>query len=133
MAARGANWQYIPYKGGSQAIADTIAGQTQVLVNGALATLASVQSGKLQALGLSKKTRMPLIGQMPTLAEQGIPGFESGTWQGVLAAASLPPAAVERLNTELIRIIRLPEIRAKLTGQGAEIVTMSPTEFGAPT
>ncbi len=127
--ATGANWQYIPYKGGAQAIADTVAGQTQILVNGALATLSFVNSGKLKAIGVSKKTRMPLIGQMPTLAEQGVSNFESGSWQGILAGPNLPTAALERLNGELIRVIRLPEVREKLSGQGAEIVTQTPAEF----
>ncbi len=127
--ATGANWQYIPYKGGSQAVADTVAGQTQILVNGALATLGSVQSGRLKAIGVSKKTRMALIGDMPTLAEQGVPNFESGSWQGVLAGPNLPADALDRLSRELISIIRMPDIRAKLVGQGAEVVTQSPAEF----
>ena len=125
----GAKWEYIPYKGGSQAITDTIAGQTQVLMNGMLATLPFVQSGKLKVLGVSKATRVPLLANVPTIAEQGVPGFESGTWQGVLVPASTPPAVVARLSTELIRIIRSPEIRSRLTVQGAEVYTMSPTEF----
>jgi tripartite-type tricarboxylate transporter receptor subunit TctC len=123
-----AKWQYIPYKGGAQAVSDTIAGQTQVLMNGMLATLPFVQSGKLKVLGVSKRTRMPLIGDVPTLQEQGIANFESGTWQGVLVASGTPAAIVARLNSELIKVIRSPEIRARLSGQGAEVVTMSPTE-----
>ncbi len=123
-----AKWQYIPYKGGSQAIGDTIGGQTQVLMNGMLATLPHVQSGKLKILGVSKRSRMPLIGNVPTLQEQGITNFESGTWQGVLVANGTPAAIVQRLNTELIKIIRSPEIRAKLSGQGAEVVTMTSAE-----
>ncbi|MDP1954549.1 MAG: tripartite tricarboxylate transporter substrate binding protein [Polaromonas sp.] len=126
--ASNAKWQYIPYKGGSQAINDTVAGQTQVLMNGMLATLPFVQSGQLKILGVSKATRMPLIGNVPTLQEQGITGFESGTWQGVLVAAGTPQPIVNRLNTELINIIRSPEIRARLSGQGAEVSTMSPAE-----
>lgn len=123
-----AKWQYIPYKGGSQAITDTVGGQTQVLMNGMLATLPFVQNGQLKILGVSKATRMPLIGNVPTLQEQGITGFESGTWQGVLVAKNTPAAVVARLNTELIKVIRSPEIRARLSGQGAEVATMSPTE-----
>ena len=84
--ATNAKWQYIPYKGGSQAIGDTVAGQTQVLMNGMLATLPFVQSGKLKVLGVSKATRVPLLPDVPTIAEQGVAGFESGTWQGVLVA-----------------------------------------------
>lgn len=126
--ASGARWEYVPYKGGVQAVADTVAGQTQVLMNGMLATYPQVQAGKLKLLGLSKSTRMPLVGQVPTLAEQGLSGFESGTWQGVRVARGTPDAIVNRLNQELIRIIRSPDIRSRLAGQGAEVVTMTPTE-----
>ena len=129
--ASGATWQYIPYKGGSQAITDTIAGQTQVLMNGMLATLPFVQSGKLKILGVSKSSRMPLIGNVPTLAEQGLTNFESGTWQGILVTNGTPPAILNRLNAELIKIIRHPDIRAKLAGQGAEVVTMTPVQQDA--
>jgi tripartite-type tricarboxylate transporter receptor subunit TctC len=126
--ASGARWQYVPYKGGSQAIQDTVAGQTQVMMNGMLATLPHVQGGKLKVLGVSKRTRMPLIGDVPTISEQGLPGFESGTWQGVLVPKGTPEAVVQRLNVELIRAIRNPDVRARLAGQGAEVVTMTPTE-----
>ncbi|MEK8028716.1 MAG: hypothetical protein RLY78_3004 [Pseudomonadota bacterium] len=127
--ATGAQWQYIPYKGGAQAISDTIAGQTQVLMNGMLATLPHVQSGKLKLLGVSKSTRMPLVNQVPTLAEQGVKDFESGTWQGLLAPAGFPAEALKTLSAEVVRIIRSPAIRAQLVGQGAEVRTMSPVEF----
>jgi tripartite-type tricarboxylate transporter receptor subunit TctC len=127
--ATGAKWEYIPYKGGSQAVTDTIAGQTQVLMNGMLATLPFVQSGKLKVLGVSKATRVPLLANVPTIAEQGVTGFESGTWQGVLVPAGTPPAIVARLSAELTKIIRSPEVRSRLTVPGAEVYTMSPTEF----
>jgi len=129
--ATGAKWQYIPYKGGSQAIGDTVAGQTQVLMNGMLATLPFVQSGKLKVIGVSKATRAPLLPGAPTIAEQGVAGFESGTWQGLLVPAATPAEVVARLSAELTRIIRSPEIRARLTAQGAEVHTMSPAEFTA--
>ena len=127
--ATNAKWEYIPYKGGSQAVTDTIAGQTQVLMNGMLATLPFVQSGKLKVLGVSKATRVPLLANVPTIAEQGVTGFESGTWQGVLVPASTPPAIVARLSAELTKIIRAPDVRSRLTVQGAEVYTMSPAEF----
>jgi tripartite-type tricarboxylate transporter receptor subunit TctC len=126
--ASGARWQYIPYKGGVQAIQDTVAGNTQVLMNGMLATLPHVQGGKLKLLGVSKRSRMPLIGDTPTIAEQGITGFESGTWQGVLVPKATPEAVVQKLNAELVRAIRNPDVRARLAGQGAEVVTMTPAE-----
>jgi len=127
--ATGAKWQYIPYKGGSQAISDTVGGQAQVLMNGMLATLPHVQSGKLKAIGVSKRSRMALTPNLPTIAEMGVKGFESGTWQGLLVPAGTPAPVVQALNAELIRIIRSPDIRARLAGLGAEVVTMTPPEF----
>jgi tripartite-type tricarboxylate transporter receptor subunit TctC len=127
--ATGAKWEYIPYKGGSQAITDTVAGQAHVLMNGMLATLPFVQSGKLKVLGVSKSTRVALLPDVPTIAEQGVKGFESGTWQGVLMPANTPPAVIDKLSAELTRIIRTPEVRQRLSGQGAEVYTMTPAEF----
>jgi len=124
----GAKWVYVPYKGGVQSVQDTVAGQTQVLMNGMLATYPHVQSGKLKLLGISKSTRMPLIADVPTLAEQGAQGFASGTWQGVVLPAKTPEAVVQRVNQVLLTAIRSPDVRARLTGQGAEVVTMTPTE-----
>jgi tripartite-type tricarboxylate transporter receptor subunit TctC len=129
--ATGAQWEYIPYKGGSQAIADTVAGQTQVLMNGMLATLPQVSAGKLKVLGVSKATRMPLLANVPTIAEQGVKGFESGTWQGLLVPSGTPPDVLKRLSAEVTRIIRSPEVRERLVSQGAEVHTMSPTDFGS--
>ncbi len=127
--ATGAKWEYIPYKGGSQAINDTVAGQAHVLMNGMLATLPFVQSGQLKVLGVSKSTRVALLPNVPTIAEQGVKGFESGTWQGVLMPANTPPAVLDKVAAELTRIIRTPEVRQRLSGQGAEVHTMTPTEF----
>ena len=124
----GAKWVYVPYKGGVQSIQDTVAGQTQVLMNGMLATYPQVQNGKLKLLGISKSTRMPLIADVPTLAEQGAKGFESGTWQGVVVPAKTPDAIVQRINQALSTAIRSTEVRARLTAQGAEVVTMTPAE-----
>lgn len=124
----GAKWVYVPYKGGVQSVQDTVAGQTQVLMNGMLATYPHVQSGKLKLLGISKSTRMPVIADVPTLAEQGAQGFDSGTWQGVVLPAKTPEAVVQLVHQSLLRAIRSPEVRARLTAQGAEVVTMTPAE-----
>ena len=124
----GAKWVDVPYKGGVQSVQDTVAGQTQVLMNGMLATYPHVQSGKLKLLGISKDSRMPLIADVPTLAEQGAKGFASGTWQGVVVPAKTPDAVVQRINQALLSAIRTPDVRARLTGQGAEVVTMTPAD-----
>jgi tripartite-type tricarboxylate transporter receptor subunit TctC len=124
-----AKWLYVPYKGGSQAVTDTMGGQTQVIMNGMLATLPYVKSGKLKAIAISKRERMALVPDIPTLAEQGMTGFESGTWQGVMAPVGTPDAAVTRLSAELARVIASPEIKAKLLEQGAEVVVQNPKEL----
>ena len=123
-----AKWDYVPYKGGSQAINDTIAGQTQVLMNGMLATLPFVQARRLKILAVSKPTRVALLAKVPTIAET-VPGFESGTWQGVMAPKGLPPAVLARISAELLRVIRLPVVREQLVGQGAEVSTMAAADF----
>jgi tripartite-type tricarboxylate transporter receptor subunit TctC len=71
---------------------------------------------------------MPLIGETPTIAEQGVPGYESGTWQGVRVSRGTPDAVVQKLNQALITVIRSADIRSRLAGQGAEVVTMTPAE-----
>jgi tripartite-type tricarboxylate transporter receptor subunit TctC len=124
----GMQWQHVPYRGGAQAINDTMAGTTQLLLNGMVATYPLVQAGKLKLIGVSKRTRMAIIGSVPTLAEQGVTNFESGTYQGVMVASTMPRAAVEQLSAALIRVIRVPEIRARLIELGAEVMTSSPTE-----
>lgn len=124
----GMKWQHVPYRGGAQAINDTIAGTTQLLLNGMVATYPLVQAGKLKLIGVSKRTRMAIIGNVPTLAELGVTNFESGTYQGVMVSSSMAKAAVERLNTALIQVVRLPEIRARLVELGAEVQTSSPAE-----
>ena len=127
--ATGGQWVYVPYKGGSQAINDTIAGQTDILINGMLATLPFVQSKRLKVLAVSKPTRVPLLPQVPTIAET-LPNFESGTWQGVVAPASTPAPVVQKISTELLRVIRLPAVREMLVAQGAEVSTMSAPDAG---
>ena len=96
-----------------------------------VAATAQVLHNGLKVLGVSKATRMPLLGQVPTIAEQGVKGFESGTWQGMLVPAATPPAVLTRLSAEVTRIIRSPEVRERLVSQGAEVYTMTPPEFSS--
>lgn len=124
----GLQWQHVPFRGGAQAIGDTAAGNTQLCLNGMLATWPLVQAGRLKLIGVSKATRMALLADGPTIAEQGVKGFESGTYQGIAIPASLPKAMADKLATALIAVIRLPDIRARLVAAGAEVMTSSPAE-----
>lgn len=127
--ATGAQWEYVPYKGGSQAVTDTIGGQTQIIMNGLLATLPHIRAGKLRPIAISKRERMQLVPDLPTISEQGVAGFESGTWQGVMAPATFTDPVAERLSTLMAQIVNQPEVKAQLNEQGAEIVTRNPAEL----
>jgi tripartite-type tricarboxylate transporter receptor subunit TctC len=127
----GLKWQHVPYRGGAQALNDTVAGTTQMLLNGMVATQPQITAGRLKVIGVSKRSRMALIGNVPTLAEQGATGFESGTYQGVLAASTMPKQAVDRLSAALVQVVRAPDIRARLVELGAEVMTSSPQETSA--
>ena len=127
--ATGMRWQHVPYKGGAQAIADTAAGATQMVLNGMLATLPLVQSGKLRAIGISRRTRSPLMPELATIAEQGIKDFEAGTYQGVVGPRSMSRAQMEKLSAELVTAVRSSAVRAKLAEAGAEVMTSSPSEL----
>lgn len=126
--ATGLKWQHVPHRGGAAALADTAAGNTQLCLNGMLATLPLVQGGRLKVIGVSKRTRMALIAEVPTIAEQGVKDFESGTYQGVAVPATMSRAAAERLAAVLVQVIRMPEIRARLVAAGAEVMTSTPKE-----
>lgn len=124
----GLRWQYVPYKGGAPAVADTMANNTQVVMNGMPATLPLVKAGKLKVIGVSKATRSPLLPDAPTLAEQGVSDFVSGTWQGVTVSSKLPREHVARLSAELSRIVQSPGLRTQLTEAGMEVSSMGAQE-----
>ena len=127
----GVKWAYIPYKGGSAAVMDVVAGQANVLFNGMLATYPSVKSGKLKALAVSGAKRVASAPDLATVAEQGLPGFETGSWQGIVAAPGTPRDIVAKLNTELTRILNTPDMKEKLAAQGTEVRTDTSESFAA--
>lgn len=127
--ATGGQWEYVPYKGGSQAVTDTIGGQTQVIMNGLLATLPHIKAGKLRPIAISKRERMQLVPDIPTISEQGVAGFESGTWQGVMAPVTTTDPVAIRLSELMAQIVNQPDVKAQLNEQGAEIVTRNPAEL----
>lgn len=127
--ATGAQWEYVPYKGGSQAVTDTIGGQTQVIMNGLLATLPHIKGGKLRAIAISKKERMQLVADIPTISEQGVAGFESGTWQGVMAPVTTTDKTASLLAALMGQIVNQPDVKSQLNEQGAEIVVRDPVQL----
>lgn len=124
----GIEWGYVPYKGGAQAMTDLIGGQVDVTFNGMVATYPHVKGGKIKLIALSSAKRHDELSNVPTVAET-LPGFLTGSWQGLLAPAGTPKAVVDKLNAEVLRITALPDVRERLTTLGAEPSRMSPTDF----
>jgi len=126
----GIQWTYIPYKGGAQAIADVMGGQAQVLFNGMLATYPSVKDGKLRGLAISSEKRFASAPELPTVAEFGFPGFETGSFQGIVAPAGTPKDVIATLHGTITKILATPEMTDRLGKAGAELRPQSPEQFG---
>jgi tripartite-type tricarboxylate transporter receptor subunit TctC len=126
----GVKWTYIPYKGGSDAVAAVAAGQADVLFNGMLATWPTVQGGRLRALGISSAARVAAAPETPTVAEQGLPGFETGSFQGVVGPAGMPRETTQKLNGELIKVLNSAEMKERFAKQGTEVRTGTPESLG---
>jgi tripartite-type tricarboxylate transporter receptor subunit TctC len=122
--------QHVPYKGGGPAILSTVAGETQLTVISSLLAAPHIVSGKLRALATGGLTRDPQFPDVPTMAELGYPDVEAVTWVGMYAPAGTPREVVQRLNTEIARIIREPGVKAKLDQQGLILAGGPPEELG---
>jgi tripartite-type tricarboxylate transporter receptor subunit TctC len=127
----GVDWTYIPYKGGADAVTAVVGGQAHVLFNGMLATWPSVTGGKLRAIGISSAKRVAAAPNTPTVAEQGLPGFETGSFQGVIGAAGTPREIVQKLNAELTKVLNAADMKERFARQGTEVRTGSPESLGA--
>jgi len=126
----GIKLQHIPYRGGNPAILATVAGDTEFTVISALASLPHIRSGALRALATGTLARDPQLPDVPTVAEQGFPGFEAIQWVGLLTTAGTPPEIVARLNAEVNRAFTDPDLTAKLAAQGQYPAGGSPQDFG---
>ena len=126
----GVKWTYIPYKGGSDAVAAVAAGQADVLFNGMLATWPTVQGGRMRALGISSGQRVPSAPDTPTVAEQGLPGFETGSFQGVVGPAGIPRDVISKLNSELVKALNTEDMKARFAKQGTEVRTGTAESLG---
>ena len=126
----GVNWTYIPYKGGSDAVTGVVGGQAHVLFNGMLATWPSVTGGKLKALAISSGSRVPAAPDTPTVAEQGLPGFETGSFQAIVGPAGIPRETVGKLNGELRRVLNTAEMKERFAKLGTEVRADTPQQLG---
>ena len=121
----GINWAYIPYKGGSQAVADVASGQSNVIMNGMLATYPTIKSGRIKGLAVSSLHKVSSAPELATIAEV-LPGFESGSYQGIVAPAGTPSEVVAKLNAEITRIMATQDMKDRLAAHGTEVCSSSP-------
>jgi len=117
------------YKGSPPALTDVMGGQVSMTFDNITTAWTLAKAGKLRAIAVTTAKRSPVAPDVPTLAESGLPGYEIGSWQGVFAPAGTPPDIVKRLNTEIVKIINMPDVQKRLLELGAEPVGNSSEEF----
>ena len=127
----GVTMVHVPYKGSAPAMADLLGGHIQLTFDNMLTVLPQVKAGKLRGLAVTMTTRSPLTPELPTVADAGLKGFEVKSWNGVVVPTGTPKEIIARLNGEIVRILRQPDLREKFLVQGVELVPTTPEEFGA--
>jgi tripartite-type tricarboxylate transporter receptor subunit TctC len=125
------NIVHVPYKGGAPAILDAVGGQVDMSFANLVAVLPMVKSGQLRALAVTSAKRSSAAPDVPTMAEAGLPGYDFSSWFGVLAPAGTPHDIVVRLNKEIIKALKDPDVEKQLTEQGADLIASTPEEFDA--
>ena len=121
--------RHVPYKGGAPAMMDTVAGQTQMYCSGLIAGGPQMKAGRLRALGMGTLVRSPVMPEVPTIAEQGLAGFNVGSWFGIMAPANTPGPVVQRLYGEIAKIVESADMKKFLLTQGAEPMLMDTPKF----
>ena len=121
--------QHVPYKGTAPAVTDLVAGQIQLMFTGVPAVINQVKAGQLRALAVSSPHRVAAVPDLPTVAENGYPGFEADQWYGIVAPAGTPPAIVKKLNLQINKLLASPEIATRLASEGAEPTPNPPEVF----
>jgi tripartite-type tricarboxylate transporter receptor subunit TctC len=127
----GINIVHIPYKGTGPALTDVIGGQVQMIFGSILATLPHAKSGKLKGIAVTGPKRSEAAPEMPTVAESGLPGYEVTLWYGVWGPKGLPKEVISRWNAELVKVLKSPDMKARLATEGLEAVGSTPGEFRA--
>ena len=122
---------HVPYKGGAAAAIAIASGEVQVLFGTSASIMPTVKAGRVRPLAVTSAKRLSVLPDLPTVAEAGLAGFETEEMQGVMAPAGTPQEIIRRLNAEIVRILKLPDVNGKLTEIGAAPVATSPAEFGA--
>jgi len=127
----GVTMVHVPYKGLGPALTDLLSGRVQLMFSSIVAIVPHIQAGRLRALAVTGRKRSALLPELPTIAESGFPGYEAGSWYGILAPAGTPRPIVERLHDELVKALKAPEVSQRLASEGAEVIGSTPEEFAA--
>ena len=127
----GVKMQHIPYKGSGPALNDTIGGQVQLIVTSPPSAIQHIKNGLLKAIAISGETRLPALPQVPTFTEAGLPGFEVKGWYGVLAPAVTPKLIIDKLATEIAKILVMSDIKEKIVGLGMDPFISTPDQLAA--
>jgi tripartite-type tricarboxylate transporter receptor subunit TctC len=127
----GVDMVHVPYKGSSPAVTDLLAGQVNMMFDNMPSALPHVKSGKLRALAVTSAKRSPAMPELPTIAEAGVKGYEASSWFGVLAPAGTPKDVVAKVNGAILKSLSTPDIKEKLSSQGAEPAGDTPEKFAA--
>ena len=127
----GVKLTHVPYKGTQLSLTDLMSGQVAMLFDAIITAKSHVDAGRLQALGISTLKRSPLLPNLPTISESGLPGFESYNWFGVFGPAGLPRPIVDRMNAQMNRVLQDPAVRARFAQLGFEPAGGTPAEFAA--
>src|SRR5688572_28653297 len=122
---------HVPYKGSPQAISDLIGGQMQLMFDNLTSISPHVESGKVRGLGVSNHVRSPIFPEIPTIAEAGVPGYETTAWGGLVVPVGTPPSIVQKLNAEVNRALQSPSLKERYAAIDAEPVGGTPAEFAA--
>lgn len=121
---------HVPYKGSGPALTSVMSGETQVLFATILSGLPIVEAGRLRALGVASAQRLVALPQLPTVAET-VPGFESGSWYGIMLPAGTPRAVVDKVHQDAVAVLRQPDVRKRFESEGAQIIASTPAELKA--
>jgi tripartite-type tricarboxylate transporter receptor subunit TctC len=127
----GVDMLHVPFKGGGPAMVDVIGGHTKLLFSSLVQTTPHLKSGKLKALGTGGKTRSPVLPDVPTIAEAGVPGYQATNWWGLVAPAGTPAPIIAKLQKEIAAVQQSPDVQQQFARQGASILQMQPAEFAA--
>jgi tripartite-type tricarboxylate transporter receptor subunit TctC len=131
MTLTGVKLVHVPYKGAGPAVTDLLGGRLNLMFENLPTIIPHVRSGKLRMLGVGTKQRSALAPEFPTIADEGVPGYDSATVFGVLAPAKTVPAVIARLNAEMVKILKSAEGKASLAARGLEAMGSTPEEYGA--